>query len=913
MIHAFSDFELDTQSFELRRRGTGELVTVEPQVFDVLRYLVEHPDRVVTKEELQDEVWGTRFVTESAVTSRIKSARRAVDDDGRAQRIIRTVHGRGYRVVVPVMRPEHGAGAAEPVVEPAVTTVGVLERDRELALLHDALLGAEQGTGSVVLVSGEPGIGKTSLVRAFAEVAVRRGTRVLVGGCDDMATPRTLGPLRDIASELGPAVAAAFDHGAGLDEVLAVLPGALAGPTTVLVLEDLHWADDATLDLVRFLGRRAAATPTVLVLTYRATGVDGGKRLRRVLGSLTGAAVRRIELAPLTRDAVAALAGDHGPPADHVFAITRGNPFFVSEVLAAGDLVVPPTVRDAVLARVDALGPPAHELLASIAVMPYRVERWLAGAIAADIGVDADAAATEAEHAGVLSCDEHRLWFRHELARQAVEDSLPTTARLRAHQRALAALGGRDGVEPSRLVHHAESAGDWDAIVSHAPAAAAEAIRLGSYSQAIHHLELLLAAGASLPDRVVARAASDLAYANYVINRFQDSDRYGRLAMAAAERAGDPELLAGALIRFSRTAYWSEGPRAAGRVIDGAMRLLEELGDRVGTAAAHAEYARAHSDLVEVGPVAEPDPLVLEHAERSLELADELDSPYLRCHALQYRGTGRLALGDARGLDDVARAVQLARVDPRDELPVRACVNAAGGSYRFGRLEEAERYVAIGLDYAEGGEFTAGAYRLELTLQGIRMSRGDWNEAEVGLQALVDWPGDPGLMQPLAAALLCRLLARRGRIDPARRVLAPALDRAAGSDEIALVGPVTTAAVELAWLAGDVDSMPAIARTALELADEVGRRTVPSELARYLRRAGHDVAGPPAPVGPWAAGLAGRWAEAASAWEALGNRYERALERTSSDDAADVAAGIAELTALGATATVAALEDRTRR
>lgn len=772
-------------------------------------------------------------------------------------------------------------------------------------MLEAALADAEGGQGSVVLVAGEAGIGKTALVWALAERARARGARVLVGGCDDLTTPRTLGPLRDVAAELDPALADALARGVGLDDVLNLLPGALASGTTVLVLEDLHWADDATLDLVRFLGRRAGALPTVLVLTYRAAATEEGRGLRRLLGSLTGSAVHRLELPPLSLRAVAALAGEGGPAPADVFAVTRGNPFFVAEVLAAGDLAVPPTVRDAVLARVDALGAPARELVAAISVMPYRIDRWLLDAIAADLGVEADAAVAEAEAAGVLACDEALAWFRHELVRQAVEGALATTARLRAHQRALALLAGHGDAEPARLVHHAAHARDPDAVAARAPAAAAEALGLGAYSQAVHHLELLLTTPGPLPDQVVASAGSDLAYAHDARNDFERSDRWGRTAVEAAERAGDPAVLVRALVRFGRTVYWSQGPRAAAEVVDRAMAIAELLEDPGPRAAIHAEQARARSDLVEVGPVAEPDPRTLTHAERSLALAEELGSRYLRGHALQYRGTGRLAVGDPRGRDDLAAAVADARLDPRDELPVRACVNAAGATFRFGRLDDAERYVELGLSLADGSEFTAGAYRLELTLQGIRLSRGDWDDAEVGLRALVAWPGDPGLMQPLAAGLLARLLARRGRVDDARAVLAPVAQRAAGSPEIALVGPTSAAAVELAWLAGEADAMPALAAPALALAREVGHRTSASELCRYLQRAGHAVAVPDDPVHPWAPGLAGRWAEAAAAWAARGHRYERALELATSADECAVAEGLDELHALGAAGSLA--------
>ena len=238
-----------------------------------------------------------------------------------------------------------------------------------------------------------------------------------------------------------------------------------------------------------------------------------------------------------------------------------------------------------------------------------------------------------------------------------------------------------------------------------------------------------------------------------------------------------------------------------------------------------------------VGPVGEPDPTVVRHAEQALGWPSAWATR--TCGATPSSTGGRVGSPSATsaGTDDLAAAVELAHLDPRDELPARACVNTSGGSYRAGRLDDAERYVRLGLERAGGGEFAAGTYRLELTLQGVRLSRGEWDEAEEGLRMLIDWPGEPGLMRPLATSLLVRLLARQGRHDEAAGVLQPALDEIAGSSEIAVVGPVTAAQLEAAWLGGLEADLPAIAAPAEALATRFGHRSTQSELARLLRLA----------------------------------------------------------------------------
>ena len=256
-------------------------------------------------------------------------------------------------------------------------TAGLLERDAELRRLRESLRGAGQGRGSVVLVSGEAGIGKTSLVRAFAREAAGRA-RVLAGACDDLVTPRTLGPFRDMARGAAPGLAAAVEPGAARDAVFGAVHQELAGRPTVLLVEDVHWADDATLDVLRYLAWRVPELPCVLVLTYREDELRGQHPLRRVLAALPHQEVRRLVLRPLSAGAVQELAGATGADAAAVLAATAGNPFFVTEVLANPGVEVPATVRDAVLARLAGLTEPTRRALELLATVPGLVERWLA-------------------------------------------------------------------------------------------------------------------------------------------------------------------------------------------------------------------------------------------------------------------------------------------------------------------------------------------------------------------------------------------------------------------------------------------------------------------------------------------------------------------------------------------------------
>ena len=265
----------------------------------------------------------------------------------------------------------------------------LLERDEQLAMLTEALNETRLGHGRVVLIGGEAGAGKTSLVRAFCR-RLDGDVRVLVGACDALSTPRPLGPLLDVATECD-ALAATLDVAAPPTAVFAALHDELAQQPTVLVLEDLHWGDEATFDVLRLLARRIDM-PALVVATYRDDGLHRDHPLRVLAGDLaTAPAVDRLALGPLSPDAVTQLAVGHAiDPAD-LYARTGGNPFFVAQVLAAGGTGVPATVRDAVLARAAALPDQALEVLETVALALPRAEPWLLEAVAGDAVAHLDA------------------------------------------------------------------------------------------------------------------------------------------------------------------------------------------------------------------------------------------------------------------------------------------------------------------------------------------------------------------------------------------------------------------------------------------------------------------------------------------------------------------------------------------
>jgi DNA-binding CsgD family transcriptional regulator len=763
----------------------------------------------------------------------------------------------------------------------------ILEREQELAALAAASREAAAGTGSVALVSGEAGIGKSSLVEALPSVLPPDG-RLLVGYCDDLATRRTLGPFRDLVGSVGTELARAVREGGDRNRLLDALRTELswAGHPTVLVVEDVHWADEATLDVLRYLVRRVAGLPAVLLLTYRDDEIDREHPLRHLLGLISRTErVRRLPLARLSPEAVRQLSAASALDSRHVYAVTSGNPFFVTEVIAAGDAThAPPTIVDAVLARTRTVDLATQEALEQLAVIPSTLDRWLVDRVVPG-GVPALATA---ERHGLVTVAPDRVTFRHELIRRAIAGSLPAARRIELNQRVLVALLDRDGADLSAIVHHAAEAGDAAAVARYAPRAAGEAAAAGSHREAAAHLRLALDNRSAYPLAEQADLLDRYAAESY-INGEQDPALAAQQEAARLRRTlGDPRALGASLRFLSRVEWWSGHRPAADRAGAEAVTVLEHAGDARLLAMAYSNQSQLHA-------LAERHAEAIEWGERAARLAREIGDAAIFSHALNNIGLAKWRRGDPDGRPTLQESLRVALAAGEIEHAGRAYVNLVWNLLENFAFAEAERYLQDGIELTDTAEHRVFLSYLRVEYGLVKLATGDWDEA---VRAAESSTGAPASISVAALIILARIRLRRGQ-PGAAELARRAWEAADELQELQRFGPATAVRAEAAWLyGGDPGAVGALER-AYAVARSLGVPWLRDELAYWMTRLGREIE-PEVSQHPYALQAAGRWREAAAVWQAVGCPYEYAAALAESPDPADLLAALAELDALGA-------------
>ncbi len=818
-----------------------------------------------------------------------------------------------------------------------VMTGRFVGRTEELALLLDLLARAAAGESLVALVGGEAGVGKTRLADQLAICAHEQGVRVLRGGCvplgeEGVPFAPVIEALRGLAGELDPAelekvagpahaelgrllpdlawsgtVAAGTDaasasQGRLFELLLGVVERLAASAPLLLVMEDLHWADRSTRDLVAFLAAYLRSGPVLLVLTFRSDELHRLHPLRRLLAELArNRRVERLELRRFTRgELTEQLAGLLGadPSAglvEEVYARSEGNPFFTEELVLAGDsagasalqpastAALPPSLQEVLLTRVVRLGRGTQELLRVTAAAGPGAAQPLLAAVAGMAEAELLESLREAVDQQVLlpEPDGDGYVFRHALVAEAVYGELLPGERVQLHTALAAALeagpeaGDAPATRAARIAHHWSAAGDQPRALGASVAAATTAEQVYAFAEAQLQLERALALWGRVPD-AEERAGMDrvsllsrCAEAAYSAGENVRAAQLVRQALPLVDEAREPQRLGLLHEQLARCLRGLSDPDALGEQQE-AVRLVrpEPSSKRARVLGSLAQLLVLVARFEEArGP-----------AEEAVAIARQVGARAEEASARTALGSVLIELGDAdAGLAELAAAARLARQTDEVVDLLRAILNRSDGLLAAGRMEEA---VAVALDGIPEARRLGLARSTGLDLacnatEGL-LALGRWDQAEqVSHEGLDSGLSDAASVNlPLARAALelgrGDLDAAEARLRAVRHLLPDPIPEAQKA------GPLFAGLAELALWRGDLERARELVAEAVPLVEPHPRYAAPLyalgvrvEADRAeLARARH--AGEPAGDDGTASALLERLAEAAASPPAAG-------------------------------------------
>lgn len=802
--------------------------------------------------------------------------------------------------------PSSGAGLVASQARPTYDSgVDLVERDRSLATLRATIDGAIAGDGAGVAVVGEPGIGKSTLIAAACRAADGNGSvaRVLRASCDPLSTPRPLGPFRDLAVDAGYAGTVRRDD-LLLSEICEQIFDAVSSEPTVLVIEDLHWVDAASVDVLRFLARRVSSRPLALLVSYRDHEIEPGHSARPLLGDFARLdALYSLRLGALSIAGVTALLADTTLDPAVVHALTGGNPFFVTEVAKDADRPLPASVRDAVLARTADVTAVDFEVLQLVATAPDRLDDRALPALGVDLPT-----LRRLDTTGLLTRGRDGLLFRHELARQAVESTIPPGGAPRLHARLVAALEQIQPPDPAVLTHHAVGARDGVRAARYAQEAARQATGAGSHTEAVAFYRIALDHLAGAPPGERARLLLQLGFEQYMTNKLADAIATVSATFPLWQQAGDQDGLAAAHDEVAVFEYYNARRRHAEQHADRATDIAGTSGTDltygvVRATRGYLAYMRNDFDLAvncyaDAGRIA------------TTERNDALD---IRTRMI--RAAADLAGGDDAARSRVADVIEDARHHNLDELASTGYSNLANLDVEQRRLRDAQHVLEQSLPFTTQRDIPICRQWQTGVRSRLHFARGHWSAALEDAAYVLDGDGMPlAMVWPLLVSALVPL--RRGSAAPtATDSLDAAWELVGTIDEPLRRLAVLSALAERMWMTEVADPrVTGIAPEQLQRCARIdGTSWAAGDLAVWLVRLGLPVPVLPAVAEPFRLMLDGRADRAACWWHRAGEPFAQALAWSDSTEPADRIRAVEMLDQLGAVGTADRVRAALRR
>jgi DNA-binding CsgD family transcriptional regulator len=752
----------------------------------------------------------------------------------------------------------------------------LIERDEFLRSLDDGFRKAATGEGHCFFIMGEAGIGKTSLVKTFLH-SIKDESIQYVGACDSLFTPRPLAPLYDLALQMSDEWFDKINSIASRTELFAKFVQQITNKrtTVVLVFEDIHWADEATLDFVKFFARRINRSKCLFILTFRDDEFNQQDFLRNVLGDLSPDTFTRLELTPLSKEAVQGLADKKGYDGEDVYTITAGNPFYVNEILASYSSGVPENIKDSILSVYNRLEDDAKNVWQMLSVIPegleltrlYKIEQRWHEAIGNCIA------------ARILIIKGNKIFFKHELYRRTVEMSLSPFKRVALNKMILGLFleSFEENEEIEKIVHHAKNANENNLVVQFAPLAARQAARVGSHIEAS---KLFLTAIEYSDERdpdLLVNLYEAYAHECYLISQIKEGITYQCKGLKIWKEKNEIEKMGNGL-RFLSRLWWFECNRDQS---EGYARQAIDVMDKQPSSKIKA---MTYSNMSQLKMRSDEAAECFEWGNKAIEMAKTINDDETLCHALINIGTMQWRINElTEGKKKLLEGLDVALKNSFQEHAARAYSNIIQNYILFRDYDLAKKFLEEGILYCEERNLEYSKnYKLWLRSK-MLFETGDWNQALAIEKNLMKDLAQAGPIKIGLLANLAIIEIRKGKMDTLS-YLYEARSFAATTKEYQRIMPVAIAFLEYEWLTGKKILSEEELNQYIDLIKKVNNIFLNSEFVFWLQKSRKQTIALPELYEPYQFLNLRKAKLAAEFWKKTGCPYETAIALFEGDE-----------------------------
>ena len=746
----------------------------------------------------------------------------------------------------------------------------LIERDDFLTLMRKKFEEISVGEGHCFLIAGEAGIGKTALTKEFCK-SVEHECEIYQGTCDALFIPRPLGPVLDIFWQLPSSdwkeSLNTSDKSALFSRFLHEL--ANRERPTIIVFEDIHWADEATLDFIKFLARRISRLRCLFILTYRDDEVHIHHPLRNVLGQLPPDSFTRLQLAALSLKGVEELSAARGYNGEEVFAISGGIPFYVHEILASYSVGVPDNIRDSVLSSYKKLDEKTRQIWEILSVLPTGFEiKYLE-----KLEPGYTDAIQNCMDLKILISKGELIFFKHELYRRTIESSLSPLVRISWNKRILELLQEKfeENGELERIVHHAKNANENEIVVKYAPLAGKQAATVGSHFEAARFFLIAIEYYQGNDNDVLLQFYQSYAYECYLTNQIREAIIYGTKAHNIISISNDIEKK-GNCLRFLSRFWWLNGNGK--KAEEYARQAVDMLADKPPS----RTKAMAFSTMSQLKMLADERENCIEWGEKAIEMAKDLDDEETLSHALNNVGTVlmRVLSSKQKGISLLEQSLAIALNNSYEDQVVRAYINLGSNAVVMRDYAIAKTNLELGIQYCEGRDIDYGRPYLLVFKARMLVDTGFMNEALSIVTDLLKNENQPPIIRIHALSVGATVRMRKGETDILPALL-EAKDKAFVTREPQRILPVLIACLEYEWITGKAFVDDSSINYAITLIENAGNTFDKSQFAFWLLKARNQEISLNESLEGFHVDSEKTALKASALWKQLGCPYEQAL------------------------------------